>query len=171
MHSHQQPARKGLARPDSRGGLDVAHPRVPGLDLTFVHQFRPVFNEAALLDDPETLTAVTAINHQISDLALVLNSPTISPGVKVVAATPPAQDAVPPRIDTMLKRGSGGLFLFTVSMRDEPAHVALTFPGPIRDGQAEVLGEKRRVALTNGALSDDFEPYGVHLYALKPEVP
>ena len=44
--------------------------------IYFVHQFKPKFNEHALLDDPEMLAAVTAINRQIRDLAPVLNSPT-----------------------------------------------------------------------------------------------
>ena len=44
--------------------------------IYFVHQFAPKFNEHALLDDPEMLAAVTAINRQIRELAPVLNSPT-----------------------------------------------------------------------------------------------
>ena len=43
--------------------------------IYFVHQFKPKFNEHALLDDPEMLAAVTAINRQIRELAPVLNSP------------------------------------------------------------------------------------------------
>ena len=51
--------------------------------IYFVHQFQPSFNEHALLDDPEMLAAVSAINHQIHDLAPVLNSPDV-PGVASV---------------------------------------------------------------------------------------
>ena len=43
--------------------------------IYFVHQFKPKFNEHALLDDPEMLAAVTAVNRQIRELAPVLNSP------------------------------------------------------------------------------------------------
>ena len=50
--------------------------------IYFVHQFQPRFNEHALLDDPEMLAAVSAINHQIHDLAPVLNSPDV-PGSRV----------------------------------------------------------------------------------------
>ena len=42
--------------------------------IYFVHQFKPTFQEAALLEDPEMLSAVTAINQQIHQLAPVLNS-------------------------------------------------------------------------------------------------
>ena len=45
--------------------------------IYFVHQFKPRFREAALLDDPEMTEAVTALNRQITQLAPVLNSPTI----------------------------------------------------------------------------------------------
>src|ERR1041385_6937025 len=40
--------------------------------IYFVHEFEPKFNEAALLDDPEMLAAVTRINQQIHALAAVL---------------------------------------------------------------------------------------------------
>ena len=49
--------------------------------IYFVHQFRPRFNEHALLDDPELLPAVTAINRQIIELAPILNSPTVIGGL------------------------------------------------------------------------------------------
>ena len=51
--------------------------------IYFVHQFQPGFNEHALLDDPEMLAAVTAINGQIRELAPVLNGPDV-PGVASV---------------------------------------------------------------------------------------
>jgi len=38
--------------------------------IYFVHQFQPKFVEAALLEDPEMLAAVTQINRQIHKLAL-----------------------------------------------------------------------------------------------------
>jgi hypothetical protein len=43
----------------------------------FVHQFKLVFHEAALLGDPEKLAAVTDLNRQIAGLAPVLNSPSV----------------------------------------------------------------------------------------------
>ncbi len=54
--------------------------------IYFVHQFQPRFNEHALLDDPEMLAAVTAINKQIAELAHVLNSPH-EPGVASVRSS------------------------------------------------------------------------------------
>jgi hypothetical protein len=66
--------------------------------IYFVHQFKPRFNEHALLDDPEMLAAVTAINHQIIELAPVLNSPAVIDVATVRSSDP----AVP--IDLTVKR-------------------------------------------------------------------
>src|SRR5208283_2414379 len=46
--------------------------------IYFVHEWKPRFNESALLGDPEMLAAVTALNRQIARLAPVLNSPTVT---------------------------------------------------------------------------------------------
>ena len=43
--------------------------------IYFVHQFKPRFIEYALLEDPEMLAEVTAINQRVQALAPVLNSP------------------------------------------------------------------------------------------------
>src|SRR6266576_3754672 len=51
--------------------------------IYFVHQFKPTFREAALLDDSEMLAAVTVLNHQIVELAPVLNSPTMPDAASV----------------------------------------------------------------------------------------
>ena len=56
--------------------------------IYFVHQFKPTFKEAALLDDREMLAAVTAINRQIHELAPVLNSSSIVDGVSVRTEAP-----------------------------------------------------------------------------------
>ena len=43
----------------------------------FCHAFKPKEDDHAILDDPENLAAITAINRQIHRLAPVLNSPTV----------------------------------------------------------------------------------------------
>lgn len=43
--------------------------------IYFVHQFRPSFNEHALLDDPQMLAGVTALNGQIQRYAPLLDDP------------------------------------------------------------------------------------------------
>ncbi len=82
--------------------------------IYFVHEFAPRFKEAALLDDPEMLAAVTAINRQIRELAPVLNSPTVDDGAIVASSA----NEVP--IDVMVKRHDGATYVFAVGMRNAP---------------------------------------------------
>jgi hypothetical protein len=126
--------------------------------IWFVHQFKPRFNEWALLDDPEMLAAVTAINRQIRELAPVLNSPTVRDGATVRSSS----DKVP--IGLMVKRVRGATYLFAVGMRNAPARGAFEVRGLRGGTSAEVIGEGRRVSLRDGRFEDDFKPYDVHLY-------
>lgn len=130
--------------------------------IYFVHQFRPTFNEWALLDDPEMLEAVTAINRQIHELAPVLNSPTVSEGASVRSSNPD----VP--IATMVKRYGGFTYLFAVSMADAPTRSTFQVEGLPEKATAEVLGEKRSLPLQRGRFEDEFQGYEVHLYRIFP---
>ena len=53
--------------------------------IYFVHEWQPKFDESALLSDPEMLAAVSQTNHQIAELAPVLNSPTVADGAKAAS--------------------------------------------------------------------------------------
>ncbi|HUL51143.1 MAG TPA: hypothetical protein VLU94_01030 [Candidatus Nitrosotalea sp.] len=133
--------------------------------IYFVHQFKPAFKEAALLDDPEMLTAVTAINRQIHELAPVLNSPSIVEGVAVESTT----EATP--IAWMLKRRGDVAYLFAVNLRNRPTRGAFVIrESTLRLGpsvSATVLGESRSLRMQDNGLTDEFKPYEVHLYELK----
>jgi hypothetical protein len=128
--------------------------------IYFVHQFQPVFNEHALLDDPEMLAGVTAINRQIRELAPVLNSPTVADGATVTSSA----EAVP--IDAMVKRHDGATYVFSVGMRNAPARGSFTVRG-VKNATAEVLGEERKIAVKDGKFSDDFQAYDAHLYRIR----
>ncbi len=92
--------------------------------IYFVHEFQPRFKEAALLDDPVMLAAVTKINRQIHDLAPVLNSPTVADGVKVASSNPD----VP--VDAMVKRHNGATYVFAAGMRNTATRATFTLPRP-----------------------------------------
>jgi len=130
--------------------------------IYFVHQFKPTFKEAALLDDPEMTSAVTAINRQIRELAPVLNSPTIEGRAKVKTST----EATP--IRWILKQREGSVYLFTVNMNREPVRGTLEIDGLAADTTAEVLGEGRELRVRKGEFADEFKGYDVHLYRLRP---
>ncbi|NSW56939.1 MAG: hypothetical protein HPY44_13090 [Armatimonadetes bacterium] len=126
--------------------------------IYFVHQFQPTFCEWALLEDPEMLAAVTAINQQIRELAPVLNSPTVTDVVSVESATPD----VP--VDAMVKQHEGATYVFAVGMRN--AATTARFRVGDTGKVAQVIGESRTIEVVDGAFEDSFAPYAVHLYRL-----
>ncbi len=131
--------------------------------IYFVHQFKPAFREAALLDDSEMLAAVTALNQQIAELAPVLNSPTI----RDVAGVRSENSDVP--IAMMLKKQKGATYLFAVGMRDGITTATFTLGGIKGEKKIEVLGENRTMVANNSSFSDHFSPWDVHLYRIPAE--
>lgn len=128
--------------------------------IYFVHQFKPTFKEAALLDDPEMLAAVTAINRQIQELAPVLNSVSITNGVTVKSSGA----EVP--IAWMMKRHADATYLFAVNMRNRPTRGSFAAREFSANATTTVLGESRNIALRQGEFADDFAAYEVHLYRM-----
>ncbi len=128
--------------------------------IYFVHEWQPTFNEAALLADAEMLEAVTRINRRIGQLAPVLNGPTISEGIEVVSEPADVPVAV------MMKRREGTTYVFAVAMRDQAASAQFRIEGLTGPHTVTVLDEDRTIHSTDGAFTDRFEPYDVHLYEI-----
>ncbi len=124
--------------------------------IYFVHQFKPRFVEASILQDPELLRGVTEINRQIRELAPVLNSPAAKDAAAVASSNPD----VP--IAAMAKRHDGATYVFAVAMRDAPARATVRGLGAA--ASAEVIGGGRSIAVKDGTFEDDFKGYEVHLY-------
>jgi hypothetical protein len=129
--------------------------------IYFVHQFLPKFDEHALLDDPEMLAAVTAINGQIKRLAPVLNSPTIPDGVKVESSN----KDVP--LATMVKKQGGATYVFAVAMKAGETDATFTLDGLVADAQVRVLGERRSIEPADGKIRDHFGDWDVHIYRIR----
>ena len=127
--------------------------------IYFVHEWKPRFNESALLSDPEMLAAVTAINRQITRLAPVLNRPTASDAVVV------SENREVP-IAVMIKRTDHALYLFAVGMRDGKTTAAFTLRGLRGESKVEVLDENRALNIRDGVFHDDFQPWDVHIYRI-----
>jgi hypothetical protein len=125
--------------------------------IYFVHQFKPRFDEASLLHDPDLLKGVTAINARLRELAPVLKSPTLD--LATAVAPPDAPVAV------MAKRHGGATYLFACGMRDVAAKARFTLKGVA--GTAEVLDEARSISLKDGSFEDEVPPYGVRLYRIR----
>jgi hypothetical protein len=129
--------------------------------IYFVHQFKPRFNEHALLDDPEMLAAVTAVNAQLRELAPVINAPAADGAVKATTS-----DANVP-VAATARRHNGATYVFAVGMRNAATTATFTLTDPPAGAaEAEVIGEGRRVPVKDGAIVDAFGAYDVHLYRL-----
>ena len=126
----------------------------------FCHRFQPTFSETDCLDDAPTATAMTNINRQLTALAPVLNSPTVSNGVSSKSSAPD----IP--VDTLLKRQPGASYLFATEMRAGRTTATFTLRDFPAHASAEVLGEDRSISVTNGVFQDEFLSYGVHLYKI-----
>jgi hypothetical protein len=130
--------------------------------IYFVHQFAPTFQEAALLNDPEMLAAVTAINAEIRELAPVLNA---APIKDAVGCESPSGET---GIAFVAKRHRDVLHVFAVNLHNERAEASFQLKDGVERAEAEAIGEKRTVPVRNRAFTDTFGPYEVHLYRLAP---
>lgn len=129
--------------------------------IYFVHEWKPRFNESALLDDPEMLAAVTRINRQIHELAPVLNAPAVPDLARVHVAHADAPVAFTAR------RHDGAVYIFAVAMRDRPARARFELADQRGAARVRVLGEDREWTARDGVFEDDFTGYAVHLYRLE----
>lgn len=135
--------------------------------IWFVHQFAPKFREAALFDDPEMLAAVTAINKQITELAPVLNSPTLPKRESGFAGA--NTDPNSP-ITTMVKRQGGFTYIFAVEEHGTACKAGFVryISGHGLDRyEVNVLGENRTIQAKDASFTDDFAPWEVHIYKIK----
>lgn len=128
--------------------------------IYFVHQFKPTFQEASLLEDKELLQGVTVLNKQIQELAPVLNSPTTANTIEVQSS----DKGVP--IASMIKQHAGATYVFAVNMRNQSARGLFKNQGRADDVSVEVLHEARALSAHKGEFADEFSGYGVHLYRI-----
>ncbi len=125
----------------------------------FAHNFKPKFQEAALLADAEMLAAVTKINTQVTELAPVINGPD-SDGVAVTVE----KEAVP--VDILIKKYKEETYIFSAAMKQaETAAVSFQVKGVTAAGKVQVLGEDRTLDIdATGKFKDEFKTWGSHVY-------
>jgi hypothetical protein len=128
--------------------------------IYFVHQFKPDFQEAALLNDPEMLAAVTAINREIKTLAPVLNSAAVR---EVLTVSGPPDGA----IAATVRRHEGTTHVFAVNLTPQPVTATFTLTGST-PATLSVPGTERTITVNNGAFADDFGPYQATHFRLNP---
>ncbi|WP_334128569.1 hypothetical protein [Sneathiella sp.] len=132
--------------------------------IYFVHQFRPYFIEASLLQNEALSRDIAAINARLQSLAPVLNSPDLDGAVAIEtdAATPGSVVAIARQDDCHIYIFAGSISRFPV-----PARIRLSLP--VTDGPTEVLDEQRLVTVSEGGFSDHFDSYATHLYKVARE--
>jgi hypothetical protein len=125
--------------------------------MYFVHVLSPTFREDGIFSYPASVQAVTTIDAQITSLAPVLNSATVTGDIQV------SSSASSVAIDMMEKNYGGSKYVFAVAMANSSTNGTFTVPeNPT--ATVTVLGESRTIAMTNGKFQDSFAGYGVHLY-------
>ena len=122
--------------------------------IYFVHQFKPVFNEHALLDDPAMLAEVTRTNRQIASLAAVLNQQDVAPCLLVDG-----------KIDMVCKQSGDAIYLFAVNRTGAVCDADVKLPTPAGTA-AEAVDESRKLHVSAGSIKDRFEPWQVHIYRI-----
>lgn len=156
--------------------------------IYFVHEFKPRFNEHALLDDPEMLKAVTDLNGEVTRLAPVINTPPISVGVvarplaeqvrssgagapdpgnssALASTTVESAGIVEPKpVAATARRVQRNVYIFAVGMRNASARATFALPAVRTGNEVEVIGENRTLPITDGRFEDTFGPYEVHIY-------
>lgn len=129
--------------------------------IYFVHQFKPKFVEAGLLQHKNLSAAVKNINARITSLARILNSAQVEDAV-IVEGTSKV-----PAVTALVKQDQCHLYIFAGSKSGLATDATFHVKQIIGDLNIEVLDESRTVQIENMSFQDDFGPYAVHLYKLK----
>jgi hypothetical protein len=122
----------------------------------FVHEWAGGLREDGIFQHPEIVAEVARINQTIVSLAPALNGADLPNRIDVMSPVP---------IANMAKQHGGDLYVFAVAMQDRPSRPRLKVRG-IREADAVVLNEGRRIAIKEGVIEDDFDGYAVHLYRI-----
>ena len=152
-HIHSEKARPTPQQIRSEVWMAITH-GATGI-IYFCHEFAPREIEAGLLQYPEIMEAVKAVNAEVAGLARVINSPTLPDAVTTTAD-----------VATLCKREGESTYVFAVSRSAKAARVSFTVKGVPPSGSVEVLGENRRLTADAGRFEDDFPAYGVRLYRI-----
>ena len=104
--------------------------------IYFVHQFKPNFNEHALLDDPEMLAAVTAMNQPDSRAGSRSQQPFDRKPGDGAFVGPERADRLPGQ------ERADGVYLFAVGMRNRPMSRHILAPGASRHRELQLCSGK-----------------------------
>ena len=128
--------------------------------LYFLHEFVPAMDTAGIFNHQEIVDAVKEINTQITSLAPVINSTSVTGKATVVSSM---GSACP--IDIIVKEYNNTVYVFAASMRNSATTGVFHINGLSGKSIVNVLGESRTIEADNGTFTDNFAIWDVHLYA------
>lgn len=124
----------------------------------FVHEWQPSFSEPGVFRYPEIVEAIKDTNNLITNLAPILNSPSLPDLVTIDPKLPLAM---------MIKKGRGGLFVFMANLSREPTPVTWKTKGNGETSAIDLLSGQS-IIMTNGVVTDILQGYGVRVYRISP---
>ena len=149
--------RSGAPTPDELRG-EVWHAIIHGARgiWYFPERVSPTFGYDDTPDD--VAAAMPELHARITGLASVLQGPIDPPGIAATVAAP---------LEVTWRDTSSGTYFIVLNMSDEsrPAQT-ITLESVGSATTAEVYEEDRSVSIADGAITDDFEPYAVHIYRI-----
>jgi len=99
---------------------------------------------------------MTLQNAVITGLAAVLQGPINPPGLGAAVSAP---------LEVAWRNAPSGKYFFVLNLSNAPRNgQTITLTGIGSAATAAVYGESRAVAISGGAITDDFGPYAVHIY-------
>lgn len=112
---------------------------------------------------PERWRIMTSVSREISRLIPILTerTPEQQPATPTVVKGPTQDYYGNPSVTGLLKKHNGKRYLFVVNAVRKPVTAQFFLPG-LTSGKT--LFDDRVVQVKNGVLTDDFKPYGVHIY-------
>ncbi|MBI2299785.1 MAG: hypothetical protein HYU66_12735 [Armatimonadetes bacterium] len=123
----------------------------------FTHIWKPSYSQFGV--PPENVTAIRAINEQLTRLAPALLGDGLQP-----APTIQLSDGLKAAVTGRSQGGSRWLFAVNCDPSAKAGEAVITVPGLAAGKKVEVVDEDRSLVSEDGALRDHFEGLAVHLY-------
>ena len=120
----------------------------------------PPNEEPGLRDRARLLSYFKRLNAELTSLTPVICSKTID---GKVSATPSD------KILTWCKKHEGNVYVFAANIKKEQFAVEIRYADKLKDMDAEVMYEFRKVNVKDGVIKDTFKPYEVHIYKITTE--
>ncbi len=109
------------------------------------------------------LNDLNRVTRELAGMKEILSSESVRP--RISKTYHELRYSVDAGVEIMAKEYEGTLYLLTVNSDKNPVRVTLS--GLRKYKKSRVLQENRSVVVRNGAITDDFSPFDVHIYQLE----